>query len=486
MRPDLAAPSSSTRRQRAVAVIAYPISATPRQVLNDTASGGVNLSAYAQTISQTDTSATIRLMLPSTVTVPVPQCSVTIQDAGLVVFSGLVESVQTRETRGGEKSTTLVLRRRDATPYWRDVPRVSRSFSIATDLGAVARQIASDAGLAADEYSIPGLGVQIGQDQVQLAQLSLWDMLRTTLAPARSEPFVDARGLLKPISRDIRRPADYVLEDFSSVREIGATTTVPALTSMRVRYIAPFLARVNQVERLLGSATLTCGFFHGDSQMDLWWSDDHTQRADVNPISGFRTLQSINENTLGPIGSEAMTVTSIYGATVSVHADYVWLSIEDALPVAALAAAIASPDLFGLGSFAKAVAVAGLFSAAMTFLMRMGTGVYEVWGVPYDYVQQVNEVEAYDIAAPEWHQKIEEFESNLIPNEDVASAVATSELLYRARSASKATMVMVDDYRIEPGDIFELPDARRFYVLTYSRELTRGAEALIQLEGFFT
>jgi hypothetical protein len=42
----------------------------------------------------------------------------------------------------------------------------------------------------------------------------------------------------------------------------------------------------------------------------------------------------------------------------------------------------------------------------------------------------------------------------------------------------------VDDLRIEPGDIIELHDGSRLYVTGYSRDLTRGASAELQVTGF--
>lgn len=77
-------------------------------------------------------------------------------------------------------------------------------------------------------------------------------------------------------------------------------------------------------------------------------------------------------------------------------------------------------------------------------------------------------------------------ENDLVPSQEASEGLAVAELFYRARSASRASLVIADDPRIERGDVLGLPDGRRFYVLEGSRDLTRGASALLQLEGFWT
>ena len=117
-------------------------------------------------------------------------------------------------------------------------------------------------------------------------------------------------------------------------------------------------------------------------------------------------------------------------------------------------------------------------------MMALGTGVYEVRGTPYDYVHARNTTEAYECDAPVWAQRDAEIENDFVMNEDAAQAMAVRELIYAVKSANSYNVTIVDDPRIEPGDIIELHDGTRIYVTGYTRELTRGAPAVLEIEGF--
>src|SRR5574337_1166401 len=106
--------------------------------------------------------------------------------------------------------------------------------------------------------------------------------------------------------------------------------------------------------------------------------------------------------------------------------------------------------------------VAGAMELGVLLTMAsIGTGVYEVWGTPYDFVHARHTTEAYDPAAPEWMDATEVVETDLVQNDAHAQAIAARELIYRARSAQSYGMTIVDDPRIEPGDIIGLPDGTR-------------------------
>jgi hypothetical protein len=125
-------------------------------------------------------------------------------------------------------------------------------------------------------------------------------------------------------------------------------------------------------------------------------------------------------------------------------------------------------------------------AAELTVLLVMasiGTGMYEVWGTPYDFVHARNTTEAYDEVAPEWLGNEQEIENDFVMDESMAQAYAVRELIYQARSAASYTVSIVDDPRIEPGDILQLPDASRLYVTGYRRDLSPGAAAVLEIEG---
>ena len=117
-------------------------------------------------------------------------------------------------------------------------------------------------------------------------------------------------------------------------------------------------------------------------------------------------------------------------------------------------------------------------------MMSVGTGQYEIWGTPYDYVHARNTTTAYNSSARPWEIKPEEIENDFVVNEPQAQAFAIRELIYRSRAAMQFNLEIVDDTRIERGDIIELSDGSRVYVTDYSREVAHGAPAVLSVQGF--
>lgn len=500
MRPDLPAPTTTTTRKQNPYFVVYPITETPRELLLGTASGGVDYTNYTKSMSHSSTTMNVQVVLPSSITTPIPgQCvsiTDTINGTSYTIFNGVIESVNgPRNVRGAEKVINFVIRRRDASSYWRGVKRVTRQYFMGTDLGYMARDIAEQAGLQTDEYSLPNVGVSLLHDSAQLSDMTLWDMLNAVGKPAILEPFIDGRGFLKWVSRDIRIAPTYTLTDWTTVLETGGINVGPRPTAVRVKYTSPNLVKVVQQERLLATATLTCGVFKAESRLEVWWSDDHKQRAqDIR----FVASQSINDGAIGSIGSETFSENSSFGGVIETRMDYFQSGVTIAIFIAGLVASHHLPDpvqvvpLTGTGATIPSWGgglVRGLYMTAMLyFILRSGTGIYNVYGKPYDYVHEVNEIEAYDANAPDWAEQIEIVESSLIPNLDVAQSIAQSELMYLVKASGGGSMLMVNDYRFEPGDVFLLPDATRFRISDYHRDLVRDGNpspAEIELEGFF-
>ncbi|MNG09144.1 hypothetical protein D3C84_925480 [compost metagenome] len=122
--------------------------------------------------------------------------------------------------------------------------------------------------------------------------------------------------------------------------------------------------------------------------------------------------------------------------------------------------------------------------AFFLIIMSLGTGVYEIWGEPFDYVHETNTTEAYNDSTPEWMRLEETIDSDFVMNEGHAQQIAVRELLYRSLSATTWNVDIIDHPALERGDILQLPDGSRLYVLSFSRDLTRGSAAMLSVQGF--
>lgn len=488
MRTDVPAFSDPTLQSRAgVTVTLYP-SASPRDLIVGTAGlAARDLTPYATRITHTATEASITLVWHSELDGGArPQAGQMVRIAlgSYAVFTGHIDAISgDHMARTGGKTCTVTVRRRDATAWWRDVRRVTQIYTAGVDLAALARDVATNLGLQSDEYDIPDIGITLAHESAQLADLNGWDMLEIALQPGLRVPLVDGRGVLKSVNRNLLRDPDLIVP-FAQVKDVDNGLARPPLATMRVKWLDPILARVDQQYQPLtrSPALVTIGFFHPKAVVDLYWSEERTQRADNTAL---HILESPRLSFWGSNISSSYEQISQFQGRITVSLDAV-VTVEELVADIALIAAghyLQAIPIVGalVGGAAESIAIADV----LRVLTQVAVGAYEVQGVPFDMIHAVNESEAYDQDAEEWRQQLEELQNDLIPNEQIADSLAVNELIYRARSASRASITIADDLRIEPNDLVGLEDARRLFVTDLSRDLTRGAEAVVKLEGFF-
>ena len=226
----------------------------------------------------------------------------------------------------------------------------------------------------------------------------------------------------------------------------------------------------------------------------LTFSPDGTQRAENTYL---RARTSVNQFRIGgttflPCFTESWSQdTDINGKIMIVTLGWTYAVLAAALFTKPVAAAI--PDGVVAGGFIFSAGltvpvgrvVENVIDIAMlTLLAAMGTGDYEVWGVPFDYVHARNTSQAYDSSASPWLDNPVTTECDFIMNESHAQAVCTRELVYLACSANTWTATIIEDKRVERGDIISFPDGSNMYILDFSRSIAFGAENTLEVSGF--
>jgi hypothetical protein len=479
--------------ERAVTVSMYALGVALADVVQGVATVDVDLTPFATSVRQTQGDLSLSLAWHLElygVAQPKARRPISVATNGAIVFVGLIESVSDYRLSTGSRTMSVTARTRDATPAWRETPRVTETYPQGTRLDVIARDVAGVL-LSPGEILLPALAVSTPQSSTQLAELSAWAMLEALLLPAGFSPGIDALGRLGVWSRDVLRPADILLTE-DRLLEVSGGRSTPAVTRLQVKWMDPVLSRVEQQDRVLGQANITAGYFQLTQRQEVWFSDDHTQRA-----RGTRLVvrQSANSGLL-PVCDETYRVLGEVGGIGDLHglielktSMWVPLLVTDALAGLLLAAKI--PDYVQVGITGTGVTLpygrlvhALAEMEIMLVMMSMGTGSYEVWGIPYDYVNARNTTEAYDRNAQAGDDKPLSIETDFVMNEDHAQALAGREFLYAALSASSFGLTMVDDLRVQVGDILELPDATRLFVTGFDRDLTFGAKATLAVQGF--
>ncbi len=497
MRSDVPAPTAGLARVQVTVTLHK--TATIAQIIAGTASGGVELGVYAESVSHSSTEGTVRFrhhdQLDDVANNPLRGDRVVIGINSYIAFAGIVAKVQRVEARG-VRTITVTLRDRGSFPLWRKTRRVTESYARGTSLSVIAEDVCEAVGLGGTEFVIPSMGINSAHDYVQLADQSAWEMLELLLGPALLAPFINAKGQLKTYNRAvIGRTSDIVLTEGQYVSSQRESLEFTAPTQVLVKWLSPTEEHVRQVERVLAQENVSVGFFSPGETVDIRFSSDETLRADnvwldvKKSVNIIPDLQFIGQ---APMSfSESFTQDSPYGGHLTVlpngsgHALLLaafvsWQLLENVpLVVGAFGAGVAARDPV------TAVALGLAQTSVFTLLSLMGNGIYEIRGTPYDVVFPVHELLCWDQDADTNTAETVEVRNDFLEDQAAAETFGVNELCYRVRASSEASLVMQDDLRVEPGDVIELPDGSQFYVEDYTREISRPSEATLAMRGFF-
>jgi hypothetical protein len=461
--------------------------ASPAEVLAGTATDGVELTAMVESITHTSSELSIRLRWHMELYAAGQQpcvrevLEVRMNDRPLCI--AITDTINDYGESRGERRMTVVARSRDSSPLWRQSKIATSSYSMTTDLSSIAREILGFLHMTDAEIDMPSsLGVFTVHTSTQMADMTAWEMLTTLMQPSGIEPYVDALGRFKTVSRGFSRSATHILSA-DRIISIGGVRSIAPTTKVRVKWLDPNLSKTFNTEQKLADATITAGFFQATQEKDVYFSDDQLQRADDCRLV---IKQSCNSGPMDVASEEFTMVSQTQGRITLTTVPWVSLAALGAMYVMARTGDVGdiAPPFGGItvtvGRRLHAIAEVAL----MLIIMSIGTGVYEIWGTPFDYVHATNTTIAYSETAPDWAESIMEISNDFVMNEEMAQGLAVRELVYACLAANSYTMALVDDPSIERGDILEMPDSSRFYVTDYSRETGRGKPHTFSVTGF--
>jgi hypothetical protein len=442
------------------------------------------------------------------------------------LWLGHIDAINSFTMSRGERQMQLIAKTRDQQDIWRNAPRVSPLFPQMTNFTYMIQRIARSAEMKGDEIVLPPSSLMTAHSNTQLADMTAWDMVSSIMVALGWTPFIDAIGRLRAADKGLQnRSSDIKLTDDRMVK-VGGQRQRPPVSRIKVSWLDPELKMWKQTGRkLAGPIVVTLGWFMPYWKVHVDFSSDGTQRATGTYKKILNSVNTINvpglkfctENWIqqSPTGGKLSfvnfnTYAMLFLLTqmtlrTATRVDFV----AGAIPVATPAKDELYAYVTGLGESVGPVIgnivqvgtpVAGALytvpsvkgsiwesiahAAFALEMMNIGTGSYEIWGDPYNYVHSKNVSEAFDTSVPTWVNRVQEINCDFITNEGHAKAVATRELIYTARSANKWSVTIVDDPRIEYGDLLEFPDGSQLFVEDFTRSLGRGSEATIDISGF--
>ena len=413
---------------------------------------------------------------------PAPGMVVEVRCQGAPLWIGIIDALSSYSVAVGQRQMQVTARSRDSLDIWRTSKRVTPLYPQMTNLAVIARDICAAVGYQYDEILIPQSPYYTAHSNTQMAGQTASDMEQTLGLAMGLTPFVDCLGRFNGASRDIKGvDADVVLTDDRVVNVTASRAKAPT-TRVILYWLDPNLTKATQQGRKLAEASLTIGFFLPFIRRTLYWSQDHTQRAEntylriissCNRIGVPVALQEYWQN--DEVSGDLWLISLGWAQSIIQMGLYQAMTenIGDAIPP------------FSAMTIPVGKKLHGIIEAALFLCMiAIGTGVYEIWGTPYDWAHARNLTEAYDSSGVAWMDNPQQIDNDFIVNEAHADAVAVRELIYQNRAAQKWTATIVEDRRIEYGTRLQFPDGSKMYVEDFTRQLAHGSENVLEVTGF--
>lgn len=413
------------------------------------------------------------------------------EDEWIVTFSGIIQGPYSwQRERGTSFLTSFSVFTRDANQAWRRRSITSKEFTIGTDWSVMFYQVAQEVmGLDFNEIVVEEPWNLLFDKTVnQIVNISPWEGLSALAEGNLSRIWFNGNGQLAayPISLD---RVNLVLSDdklLSSYQQPGNNQEV--VNKVIVTYIDNQLTKVTGAKKSLGTANVTTGFFDFETRLDVFWSEDKKQRAENVELV---VKNSINQNDLGiSIGSERLEIANEYGGQLIITVD----EFVSALAVAGLASILdsafeADAVQVGISGTGVTIPVGKLHMglgviAVLLAMMILGTGIYEIFGNPYEYAYLEKQAIAMLDNIPFWEEKEKNIRNDFISTEEKAHQLALTELLFAQSQGQPRNFVIANDPRIEKGDIIQLANGVKIFVDTAQRTIVRGQPIPMSISGF--
>lgn len=481
--------------------------ASVEEIFQGSATGDSDVSDFTHSIKITDSSLKLTLTYDTEFATCGAQPKVghllSVSTDGYLRYLGIISTVDAYYEERGERRVDLTARARDGMGGWKTQRAVSPIFPLGTNLTTMLTQIATDLmALGGSEYSFPSLSFSVPHTNAQFNDETPWNMISTILEAGNYVPVVNVLNQVTAYSKDFSRAPNVSVGLDRLISKSGASQRL-TYDRVRLKWLDPKLSKSLQQSQLLYSTAMTAGFFDRTQKEETWWSDDHRQRAESVT---FKIVDSVNSGIVDVADEDFELIDEFHGE-IKLQT-YSWVPTLFVLATATLLALAAEPDAvvgatdsiptpfegvphahtIGVSGGATTLSIGRIAEAAalstiIVIMMSIGVGRYEIWGVPYDYVHAKNTMLAYADNLPTWLRAEKEIENDLITGEAHAESVAVTDLIFESAKGTTTSVEMIDDPRIEVGDLLNFSDGTRLFVTGFSNDFTRGSSAVMKVEG---
>jgi hypothetical protein len=350
-------------------------------------------------------------------------------------------------------------------------------------------------GMTENEIRIPStLGLQLKHQVNQLIQVAPWDGIVSILESVGAVPFFDGDGRLSCYYKTMTLPEARKMADWVKILDYEIPEyNQEAINKVRVIFLDSTLEEIEGTYQILGTAQATAGFFIPKIELDCWWGGDHMQRAK-------NTRMIIKQSVVTKVGRMHSAV--YFGLEWAVES---YKQVDDFHGQVLITVPWYAPAMFGTALVEYLIAaykgdlttsLGGLtipigrimealcLIQILGMMMCIGTGQYEIWGTPYDYVYREKQSTAMECGIEYWQINEKVIKNDFLGTQEQADAVALLELIWEKSKCFPRKLVIQDDPALEIGDMLRLPDEIKFFITGITKSIKRGDVPLLTLDGF--
>jgi hypothetical protein len=426
-------------------------------------------------------------------------------------FTGFIKGqlgwVKSRKNRSLEAKVSVFTR--ENTLAFKRRKMTTKEYTVGTDMGIMFHDISKQMGLTDGEIRVPGIfGTYFAHKVNQVSQMAPWDAFIAILEVMMQVPLFDGEGRLSSYRKNLNRPPNIIFNDEHFVHSYEVVSrTDDAINKVVVTFLDSNLTRVDGPYQKLGDASITTGFFTFEEKLKCFWSEDRKQRATGTQM---KVIKGVNDNLL-PVGTESYSQNDEYSGTITI-AISVWVPTLATAMLIAYVALAWIPDGteststgpvevvgFGVaGGWAEVEEIPGTGwtipwgrvgqAAAMigilAIMMSLGSAQYEIWGSPYDMAYLEKRTIAIVNGIEYFEENEMDIKNDFIGIHALADAIAACELTFQVSKACPRRLVINDHLGLEIGDIIQIYDGRKIFILDMKKTIRRGQNPTIDITGF--
>ena len=388
-----------------------------------------------------------------------------------------------------EKSTAVTAYGRRATPAFLKRTFTSKTYGRLVDYGTIVQDIAIDQmQLGANELArMPRLLGKVTQfatnSIVELAPLEAIDKILETVGLAVD---FDGEGRLRTYDRNLRRSPEitYTTLDLISRVSIPASEH-EGYNSVRVVGLDSTVTVTEQPEAAMARATIPVGFWRPVHTVEVRWSADDSVRCATTALA---IQTSVNDHLLVRVGTERYRQQDEISGILSVTI----LAYVAALLVLIIICAIiefAIPDIslpFGGPTIPVGKIASGLTLSFILFTISINSsGTYEIRGLPKLPVFKEIAVVMTKEGTLDYLLNEKELKNDWLNHQPALAEIALLELVFEHSLAFPREFSIVNDLRLEVGDLVELPigNGMRVWVESFRKQLSRDRVPILDVSG---